>query len=119
MRPQQVAASLGAAKPAATRHLDDLPVSRKPKAQAQLTNDGAAQRLHTKRRPAPTRALRRGIAENKPFADQARVVVECGPLNESIALGVDENAAPFRPFEHVVVGSRSGLPGKYIAEART
>src|SRR6478672_660597 len=62
--------------------------------------------------------LRIGVVEDKPFADQARVVVEHGSVQIEQALLVDENLRAFRPFEDFIAEPRFLLPGEGVAQPR-
>ena len=57
------------------------------------------------------------VVEDEALTDETRVVVERRAIDESIALGVDEEPGPVGPVEHVVPFARARLPGKRIAQA--
>src|SRR5262245_41280454 len=77
----------------------------------------APERLsYRKRRAAPAAGLGVGVVEDESLAHQARVVVERRAIDESIALGIDEEPRSFWPVEHTVPFARTRLPGERIAE---
>src|SRR4051794_4787980 len=73
-------------------------------------------KLDTKTRPAPARRLRVRVIEDEAAADQRRVVVERGSLNELIALGIDKHLRAVGPLEHVIAFARCRFPGKGVAQ---
>src|SRR4051812_22642531 len=74
---------------------------------------------HRKRSPAPARRFCVRVIEHKPTADERRVVVERGALDELITLRIDEHLRAFRAFEDVIAGARCALPGERVAQTRT
>src|SRR3954464_654334 len=66
---------------------------------------------------APARLLGVRIVEDESFRQQRRVVVEDRPLQEQIALAVDEDPGAV-PLEHLVPEARVLFPGKGVAQSR-
>src|SRR5262245_52773202 len=67
---------------------------------------------------AAARRFRIRVVEHETAADETRVVVEHGPVQEQQALPVDENPGAVRPFEHRVAETRLPLPGEGITQTR-
>ena len=76
-------------------------------------------KLHTETRSASTRRFRIRVVEDEPAADERRVVVECGALNELITLRVDEHLRALGTFENVVAFARRSLPRERVAQTGT
>src|SRR4026209_2534230 len=73
-------------------------------------------KLDAETRPAPARALGVRVVEDEALADQARVVVECGPVDEPEAPGVDEYLRAVRTLEYVIAVPGGSLPGEHVTE---
>src|SRR5712691_8526808 len=71
-----------------------------------------------KRAAAAAGRFRVRVVEDEPLADQARVVVEDGPVQVQQALLVDEDLRALWPFEDLVADAGLLLPGEGVAQAR-
>src|SRR5712672_1611695 len=75
-------------------------------------------RLGSERATAPASSLRVRVVEDEPFAEQARVVLEDGPVQVQEALLVDEDLRAVRPLEHLVARPRLLFPREGVTQAR-
>jgi hypothetical protein len=60
-----------------------------------------------------------GVREREPFADEARVVIERGAVEEPVAFRIDEHLRAFGAVEHVVALPGFGFPRERIAQPGT
>src|SRR5580765_4091909 len=74
--------------------------------------------LCPERTAAAAGRLRVRVVEDESFADEIRVVVEHGPVQEEQALLVHKELGAFGPLEYLVAGPRDFFPRERIAQAR-
>src|SRR5687768_11373134 len=81
--------------------------------------DAAVPRLScAERRAAAAGLLCVRVVEDETLGDERRVVVEHRPLEEQVALLVDEDLGAVGSLEHLVAKPRLALPGERVAETR-
>src|SRR6476660_7910052 len=66
--------------------------------------------LRPERTAAAAGRLRVRVVEDESFADEIRVVVEHGPVQEEQALLVHKELGAFGPLEYLVAGPRDFFP---------
>ena len=77
-----------------------------------------SERLHAEADPAAAGAPGIGVLKNEPATEQARIEIEGGAVENSMAPRVDPDAHALRAVEHEIGLLRRRFPGEHVFEAR-